>query len=70
MPAQHPAIILTFWTFAFWLLQLVARGFSLVRAETTLKGRATSVEGRTTLPLLFAVIVVLHAAATVYSSRP
>jgi hypothetical protein len=66
MPAQHPAIILTFWTFAFWLLQLidpamVVRGFSLAQAETTLKGRTTSA--------VVAAIVVVHAAATIYSSR-
>jgi len=66
MPGQHPAIILTFWTFAFWLLQLidpamVVRGLSLVRIPTTLKGRTTS--------LLVVAIVGVHAAATVYSSR-
>ena len=63
MPAQHPAIILTFWTFAFWLLQIVD-------VETTLKGRATTttLKGRTT-SLLIVAIVVFHTAATVYSSR-
>ena len=61
MPAQHPAIILTFWTFAFWLVHLVAPGFSLVRTQTTPRGRATS--------LLVVAIVVIHTAATLYSSR-
>jgi O-Antigen ligase len=62
MPGQHPAIILTFWTFAFWLLQVVD-------VETTLKGRTTTtLKGRATT-LLVGAIVAVHVATTLYSSR-
>ncbi len=46
MPAQHPAIILTFWTFAFWLMQMVD-------GETTLtaSAKATAVRRPPSLKL-------------------
>jgi O-antigen ligase len=79
MPGQHPAIVLTFWTFAFWLLQVVG-------VETTVKGRTTTTltasakatavrrsfmrrrKGRTT-SIIVGAIVALHAATTLYTSR-
>ncbi|MGH9311907.1 MAG: hypothetical protein ACRD1S_01790, partial [Vicinamibacterales bacterium] len=70
MPAQHPAIILTFWTFAFWLMQVLGvppdppsprpSRTGWAPATTTLKGRAT--------PALIVAIVAVHTAATLYSS--
>jgi len=56
MPAQHPAIILTFWTFAFWLLDL-----QRVTASSSPTPR--------TVWLLVGAVVAIHIAGTLYFSR-
>jgi hypothetical protein len=71
MPAQHPAIILTFWTFAFWLIQMVD-----VETTLTASAKATAVprsfmrrrKGRATT-FIVGGIVAVHVATTLYSSR-